>query len=506
MSKNEKKGANVQKVSSRNRNKNKNQSMQIKAKEKKLAKGSKEKSTFVEEVIGESLLTNELDVTDVKEAVELADVKSLSDDVDDGFVEIIPRKFVEVEDEEKKGKVNKFEFVSKEEKKASKTVEELEEIYEYEEKENDDIIDEDNSVCDTVSGDDYILPPTDKVDINARRYFSFESRVVILLVIIVVSFFGAGLLIYKAVNVVDSDKIIYDENSTINYNVCINDSSKYYKESCLDEGMEYIGDISDKILVDFDYEVNYSNEIDTKLNYYAVSKISVYNQKGGKILHTTEEVLLERTSYSVLGKTANISVDVSIPFSEYSNYVKDYNAQYNVDSYAVLDVDFYVDNGNVIKKAATLSMPVTGATYSIEKYEVENSGVNFNVLTDDWSNINSSYALVGIVFVLIGLLTIIRLANLVYKITATSSLYEKKLQRILREYDRLIVISRGDYTIDDSKKLIKVTSFLELLDARNTLEKPIVYVRVNNVKSEFYVEDSEAIYKFTLKEADFEGK
>lgn len=504
MSKNEKKSASVQKVSSRNRNKNKNQSMQVKAKEKRLARNSREKNELVEEVKEElSSYDAVMDAGDVKETIlSTYDI----DDVDDDFISIVPRKFVEASDENSKSNINKFEFVSKDDQRVNKSLDELEEIYEYEEKENIETTEVDNVICDTVSGDEYILPPTDNVDINARRYFSFESRIVTLLVIIIVSFFGAGLLIYKAITVTDGDKIVYDDKSTINYNVCINDSSNYYKESCLDEGMEYIVDISDKILVDFDYEVDYSKEIDSKLNYYAVSKISVYSQKGGKVLHTTEEVLLERTSYSVLGQKANISVDVSIPFNEYSSYVKNYNAQYNVDSYAVLDIDFYVDNGNVIKKAAALNMPLTGATYSIEKYEVENNKVNFNVLTDDWSNINSSYALVGIVFVLFGLLAIIRLANLVYKITATASLYEKKLQRILREYDHLIVIARGDYTIDDSKKLIKVTSFLELLDARNTLEKPIVYVRVNNVKSEFYVEDSEAIYKFTLKEADFEGK
>ena len=43
-------------------------------------------------------------------------------------------------------------------------------------------------------------------------------------------------------------------------------------------------------------------------------------------------------------------------------------------------------------------------------------------------------------------------------------------------------------------------------ETTGTLEKPIVYVKVNNVKSEFYVEDSESIYKYTLKEADVEGK
>ena len=88
----------------------------------------------------------------------------------------------------------------------------------------------------------------------------------------------------------------------------------------------------------------------------------------------------------------------------------------------------------------------------------------------------------------------------------TTSMYQRILNMILREYDKYIVISRGDYEIDNSKRLIKVTSFGELLDARNTLEKPIVYVKVNNVKSEFYVEDSESIYKYTLKEADVEGK
>ena len=78
--------------------------------------------------------------------------------------------------------------------------------------------------------------------------------------------------------------------------------------------------------------------------------------------------------------------------------------------------------------------------------------------------------------------------------------------KILREYDRHIVIARGEYNIDPSKRLIKVTSFGELLDARDTLEKPIVYLKINNVKSEFYVEDSEIIYKYTMKEVDLEGK
>ena len=53
---------------------------------------------------------------------------------------------------------------------------------------------------------------------------------------------------------------------------------------------------------------------------------------------------------------------------------------------------------------------------------------------------------------------------------------------------------------------VKVDSFYELLDARDTLEKPIIYERVNSVKSYFYVEDNERIYRYAMKESDFEKK
>lgn len=66
--------------------------------------------------------------------------------------------------------------------------------------------------------------------------------------------------------------------------------------------------------------------------------------------------------------------------------------------------------------------------------------------------------------------------------------------------------ARDEYIPDNSKRIVKVDSFKELIDARSSVRKPIIYVKINNSKSEFYVEDSEIIYKYTLKEADFDYK
>ena len=122
-------------------------------------------------------------------------------------------------------------------------------------------------------------------------------------------------------------------------------------------------------------------------------------------------------------------------------------------------------------------------------------------------SVNTVFGLIGIAFFVGGIIVVIRLIVLVYKvINGPTSTYEKKLNQILAEYDRVIVMSRSEYNIDPNKQFIKVDSFYELLDARDTLEKPIMYERVNSVKSYFYVEDNERIYRYTMKESDFEKK
>ena len=88
------------------------------------------------------------------------------------------------------------------------------------------------------------------------------------------------------------------------------------------------------------------------------------------------------------------------------------------------------------------------------------------------------------------------------KVTTSRNKYQTLLTQILREYDRIIVIARDGYESNVKKKVIKVANFDELLDARDTLEKPIIYSRVNDVKSEFIVEDDEKLFKFILKESD----
>ena len=76
--------------------------------------------------------------------------------------------------------------------------------------------------------------------------------------------------------------------------------------------------------------------------------------------------------------------------------------------------------------------------------------------------------------------------------------YIKKLEKILKEYDRAIVTvtKKPDTT---KKSINNVPSFEELLDARENLEKPILfYQNRSGSKSTFIIINDKEAYVYTL--------
>ena len=197
-------------------------------------------------------------------------VEETIEDEDDSFVSVDVNKFRFVEDvEDKLEKTAKFKFVDLEKFADNDEVGfVLEEFHNNEKTEcecgheckcGDACHCDDNCKCDDDCNchhedevdynkdvktrdvrDELILPPTDKVDIEARRYISFEKRVIALVVVIILCFFLPGTFIFKSINIEDSSKVTYNETSDVEYNVCINETyDQYYSSRCLDENMEY---------------------------------------------------------------------------------------------------------------------------------------------------------------------------------------------------------------------------------------------------------------------------
>ena len=340
-------------------------------------------------------------------------------------------------------------------------------------------------------------------NLGKKIYIGFEARVITMVLIVLCLFFGACYFILEACNFSKDRVVTYNENSKVNYSVCVNNSD-YYNKSCLNEGMEYLSAITENITASFNYNVNLSTEIDYNMAYHIVGITKIYDKADNKkVFYESEDLLVERTDISDISDMINFDREVLIDYNKYNNYVKGYKDKYGIDALSSLEVILYLDEAEETRAVSSMTIPLGNDTFGIKKTAISNNDKEVKIDNDVWNEYNVICAVCASVLIILSLMVLFRVTSLVLKVTNNKTKYQMMLAHVLKEYDEMIVNTRDGYEIPANKKLIKVASFKELIDARNTLNKPILYSKINDVKSEFVVEDSEQVYRYVMKEADF---
>ncbi len=335
---------------------------------------------------------------------------------------------------------------------------------------------------------------------NNSRYVSFKSRLSkrIVFFVITLIFFVISLLSYKNLKTTAN----YKENSNAYYRVCLNEND-YYTDECLGEDLEYLSEITNKINVTFNYNAVFQEKTKKEYKYYVNSKLLIQTvNEPSKVLLEKDKSLTQVKTYNLDGNVATFVEDVDINFKEFNEYAKKYKNDYSLLSVSDLIVSLYVGDGKDYFEVSSVTIPLTKVTYNILKYEVKNNNKEYVVESQLMrKNILLIVTIAAAVLLLISILFIIKF--LIDTRRKTSN-YQKKINQILSTYDRVIISLKDSKTLINTENIYKVNSFLELLDVRDTINKPILYHKVNNVKSEFYVQDIDKVYIFTMKESDFE--
>ncbi len=334
-----------------------------------------------------------------------------------------------------------------------------------------------------------------------KRYFSYEKRVTILVILTIILFLGAFYALYRAFHFSSDEKVTYYESSDSQYTVCLNKNS-YYNQECLPSGMKYLSSIVKDIDIDYSYNVNFSSDIDYKFSYYVVANLKIYDDDSGKnVLYNNDDLLAERQVLSGESDKIDINSSVKVQYDKYLEYFNNYKKDYSLNAKGVINVLLYVDDSYDTRVVSSINIPLGEQTFSVSVNDINANKQSVSLNSNSWNNYNEISAFLGAFLSLICLMFIVKLIKYVTYSFDRKSKYESLINHILKEYDDSIV-SVKDYSIDANKKLVKVLSFKELLDVRTSINKPIIYSKVNNVKSNFIVEDDSIIYKYTLKDTD----
>ena len=339
-------------------------------------------------------------------------------------------------------------------------------------------------------------------DFKNKMYFSFETRVAIRIIIILALFASACYFILEAINFGKKDIVTYNEITEANYTVCPHNNS-FVDNKCLAEGLKYNQDTAKFINVLFKYNLDYSKSIPYDIAYHIVAITKIFDKENNtKVLFKNEDVLVERTSISDISDRIFFYNNINLDYNHYNTLVKENEKKYGDNSEADLEVVLYLDTDNNTSNVASITVPLNEKNFSIRKSALNNLNKSMELDNNTWNDYNSMCAVVATILIIISLIILYRTTKLVLKVTNNRSEYEKTLNKILKDYDKDIVTAKDGYAVETYKKIIKVAEFSELLDARHLLNKPIIYSKINSVKSEFVVEDDAKAFKYVLKDSD----
>ena len=339
--------------------------------------------------------------------------------------------------------------------------------------------------------------------VGNKFYFSFEIRILLMLVLMLFLFFLGCFFVSKAFSFTKGDVVTYDESSDIHYEVCLKQND-HYQDACLDEGMQYISDLTHNIYITFLYNVKISTEISYQLGYHLSGITKIYDSNNPrKIFYKNEEKLLNSVDISDDSDKIDIEQSFVFDYARYNKMVQEYRDMYVLaDASSEYELILYLEEENETRKVASVTIPLGTSTYGVSKDVLSNMNRDVQLYNRGWNPNTVFYILVSSVLIITSLIFLYHITRLVLKVTNNKSKYQKYLSQILKEYDSCIVNSKEGYKYPKDKQVIKVASFEELVDAKNILKKPIIYSKINDVKSEFVVEDDDKLFIYILKESD----
>ena len=379
----------------------------------------------------------------------------------------------------------------------------------------------DNKKKSSVSKNKKIVKKRNNIDKNKSKsfnkiYLTFETRFIMKIILCLILFVFAGLFLFLGLRINFDSNLRYYQTSNLDYKVNLKDND-YYEEKQLGKDMSYIASLIDSIDVDFNYNFKVSEKINYKYSYYINAETVVRNVDSKNVIFSRKDnIIPEKTIALNDNDSFNINEKVNIDYGLYNTKVKSFKSEYALDATSDLIVTLYVkvmdEEGNTLKtlkadNKMNIIIPLTEQTIDIEMdyQEINNSDV-FIVHTDV-SIGNKILFAIGVVICIFFIISLVGLIKFISKLSRKKTPYNKLLSKILREYDRIIVESKKNILIDDNQDIIDVKSFNELLDARDNLEKPIVFHEIHkNEKSIFIVKNSYEVYRYVLKAVDLENQ
>lgn len=356
-----------------------------------------------------------------------------------------------------------------------------------------------------------------QVDEILETQVSRKNKIIKFIIMIVIIILFSFTFLFLYLNNSKDYYVSYQEKSDLTYKVFLKEND-FFKEKYLTENNQYIASLIDYIKAEFNYELNVEDlDIDYKYQYSIEGIINVLDKDTKNVLYTDKiDLVEEKTLSSYQQSKVNIKENVLIDYNYYNDMIKKFITTYDLNgSISTLEVKMYVkvlgncdktENANT-NNVISLTIPLTTKTVAID--------MDYNVLTSDVENVmicsdgnnNILYLIISIVLFIIDIVFIIMLFIYINNTRTAESIYHRELRKILNNYKSYIQKVNNEIDLKDYK-IMKIDSFTDMLEIRDTIEEPILMTENKNKNSAYFVIPSKTniLYTYSINVKDIEKK
>lgn len=341
--------------------------------------------------------------------------------------------------------------------------------------------------------------------------YTKKFGVYLLLISVVVLLMNALFLFYRYFTLSMPHYVNYTENSNLNYKV-IYKNNNFFNEGIQTENNKYIASLIDYVKADFKYNISFlEKNINYTYKYKIVANAKVLDNEDKEKIYEENDVIFESGMLTGSG-TTNINKSVDIDYNKYNDLINNFKNTYGLkDADSNLNVSMYIelnsyhnnDIEDVNKKAVvSLSMPLTKRTTGIDLSNELTKSEDRKILiksTVDYSHL----LLLGILEVMVALIGIGIMIFYRKKTMTIKNIYEKEIKKLQNTYDGYIQKISSKYEIGTSQ-VIKVESFNDMLEIKDTLKTPILMLENEAKDGTFFIIPAAngIIYAYALRVVD----
>ena len=343
-------------------------------------------------------------------------------------------------------------------------------------------------------------------------YLGYYSRLIFNVILFLSLVVTSYIFINKSIVIQEAKNVSYEEHGNADYKVFLKDNI-YYEDKYLDKNMSYIANLIDYISVDYNYKFKADTLFDGEYSYKIRADLEILNAENKTLFFTKKYDLIKEKTFTIENQNEyNIVENIKIDYDHYNSLANGFKSSYGVDteSNLIVYLDIYrnidqnsINNPNINGKGTIkLTIPLSEKAINIKMDSMEINNKNVITSLNDYYLEDIKYLIIGIISLIVSLYLFIKIVKRLSRLSISPTDYDKTLKKILNQYDRLIVTTSSMPNLEKNN-IIKLKEFVELLDAKDNLHKPIFFIEVTpHQKAYFFIQDDDKIILFTLKNID----